>query len=69
MPTICIQCALEAFVAGTTDMATAARFEETPEAHQRRVHPDLAATRARRRVLEDLAAKKMGGQMIRPDEN
>jgi hypothetical protein len=46
MTVICIQCALEAFVAGTGDMATAAQFDETPEEHQQRVHPDLAATRA-----------------------
>jgi hypothetical protein len=69
--TICIQCALEEFVksGGKTDMSKAARFDETPEEHTRRVHPDLFATRQRRRVLEDQFARIQGGQMIRPDEN
>jgi hypothetical protein len=69
--TICIQCALEEFVKseGKTDMSRAARFDEEPFEHQRRVHPDLQACRDRRRWLEDEFARIMGGQMVRPEEN
>lgn len=69
--TICIQCALEEFVrsGGTANMTQAARFDESPEEHTKRVHPDLTATRARRRWLEDEFARIQGGTMIRPEEN
>lgn len=46
MPTICVQCALEAFVAadGVTDIADpwqqGGRFDEEPAEHYRRVHPN-----------------------------
>ena len=67
-----VQCALEAFVAGKStpaDLRDASMFEESPEEHQRRVHPDLEVTRKRWRELERLFAEKMGGQMIYPDDN
>lgn len=58
MPTVCIQCALEAFVTNKGLMPSAAIvFDETPEDHARRVHPDPVATNARRRWLEAEAAK------------
>jgi hypothetical protein len=34
-------------------------FDETPEEHQRRVHPDLAATRLERRELDRQLAEKL----------
>jgi hypothetical protein len=48
MPTMCIQCSMKAILAGEP----APVFEEEPAAHQRRLHPDLEATRAERRELE-----------------
>jgi hypothetical protein len=71
MKTACVQCALEAFV--TTDDAAELRrlsvFDETPEQHRERVHPDPQVTHTRRRELEKLFAQKMGGQMVYPDDN
>lgn len=57
--TICIQCAMEAFAKGLDPaaMKDAASFEETPEQHQARCHPDLTATRKRRHALEALCAQ------------
>jgi len=49
MPTLCIQCALRAQVAGTPMPS----FDETPEAHLARVHPDPVATATERRALID----------------
>lgn len=46
--TICIQCAMRAMVAGDP----APSFEETPEAHLARVHPDPSATYRERQMLE-----------------
>lgn len=67
--TICIQCALEEFVRSgdAKKMKEASCFDEEPEEHRRRVHPDLAATQKRRRELEVMAAQKMGGAMIFPN--
>lgn len=48
--TICIQCALRAVVAGK-DPATA-RFDEEPEEHLLRCHPDPLATMRERAELE-----------------
>lgn len=48
MPTLCIQCSMKALIAGDTPPV----FDETPEAHQQRMHPDLAATRRERVELE-----------------
>ena len=69
--TICIQCALEAYVAseGKVDMTKEARFDESPEEHTKRCHPDLLATRARRRELEREFARIHGGTMIYPEDN
>jgi hypothetical protein len=44
---VCIQCAMEAMLKGERYEPT----DEEPEAHQRRVHPDLDATRTRRQEL------------------
>ncbi len=69
--TMCIQCALEAFVAGVPlpDVSKAAVFEETPDQHKARVHPDAQATYDRRQYLNREAAKRMGGQLLDPDMN
>jgi len=48
MPTMCIQCAMRAML----NNEPPPMFDETPEEHQRRVHPDLIATQAERSVLE-----------------
>ena len=48
MPTVCIQCSLRALVRGERSPV----FDESPEAHQQRVHPDLIATQRERRELE-----------------
>jgi len=47
--TVCIQCALAALV----DHKPPPIFKETPEAHMKRVHPDLEAARRERLVLEE----------------
>ena len=48
MTTMCIQCAMRAMLNGEAPPT----FDETPEQHQRRVHPDLAATQVERREME-----------------
>lgn len=48
MATLCIQCSLRALVAGTVQPL----FDEGAEAHQRRLHPDLAETQRERVELE-----------------
>lgn len=48
MPTMCIQCSMLALVEGREPPI----FDETPDEHQRRVHPDLIATQRERRDLE-----------------
>lgn len=48
MPTLCVQCAMRALVDGKP----VPTFEETPEEHQRRCHPDLRATQKERIELE-----------------
>lgn len=77
--TICIQCALEALVAyyeahpdavlGEDAVKRALRensnFEEEPEAHTARVHPDLQATLERRRYLDRKASELMQRQIQR----
>ena len=53
--TVCLHCLYEALVAGTrnpADLSRAAKFDETRTDHNARVHPDDAATRARRIWLE-----------------
>jgi len=55
MPTLCIQCALRAMLAG----APAPSFDESPEAHQARAHPDLAATQRERAQLEAALSAKL----------
>lgn len=56
MPTICIQCAMRALLDGKP----APTFEETPEAHAARVHPDPEATLRERRDLEARLAQRLG---------
>ena len=48
MPTVCIQCAMKALLAGTPVPA----FDESPEEHQRIHHPDPVETMMERRELE-----------------
>lgn len=55
MPTFCIQCALEAFVAADGAVPEyAAIFPEEPEAHMRLYHM-VPVDPARRKTLEDQA--------------
>jgi len=58
MPTMCIQCAMRAMLIDEPSPT----FDETPEEHQRRVHPDLTATQIERRELERQLAEKLGKQ-------
>ena len=52
---LCIQCAMRALLKGEpTPM-----FDETPEEHQRRVHPDPFATRLERLELERQLTEKL----------
>ena len=54
MPTICLQCSMKALLAGQQPPT----FDEEPDVHQKRVHPDLEETLRERRPLElQLAAK------------
>lgn len=55
MPTLCIQCALRALL---NDRAPEV-FDEEPEEHQRRVHPDPEGTQRERRELERELTKKL----------
>jgi hypothetical protein len=48
MPTLCIQCALRAFVEGKPVTV----FDETHAEHMTRVHPDPEVTRRERAELE-----------------
>ncbi len=58
MPTMCIQCAMRALL----EDKPSPTFDETPEEHQLRVHPDLAATRLERQDLENKLVKKLKGK-------
>lgn len=60
MPTICMHCALEAFVEGRVY----AGDDETPTEHMKRVHPG-GVDPFRRRELELLAEKKLKEQQGR----
>lgn len=55
MPTMCIQCAMRA-LANNEPVPT---FDETPEQHAARAHPDQAATLRERQELEKLLASKI----------
>jgi hypothetical protein len=58
MPTVCIQCALKALVAGEP----APIFDEAPDVHAARVHPDLRATATERiALLAALEAARRAG--------
>jgi hypothetical protein len=55
--TVCIQCAMRAMVAGQP----APTFDETPEAHAARVHPDPLTTQRERQQLEAQIAAMLPG--------
>jgi hypothetical protein len=57
MPTVCIQCSMRAMLAGTPPPI----FEETPEAHAARAHPDPLATYRERQQLEAQIAAMLPG--------
>jgi hypothetical protein len=57
MTTLCIQCAMRALL----DDKPSPTFDETPEQHARRCHPDPVTTRRERMELERLLAQKMMG--------
>jgi hypothetical protein len=69
--TFCIQCALEALVAGTpqSEITMLALFPETPEAHMTRVHPDPIATRRRREELHELLGLRITDRIIDPTKS
>lgn len=46
--TVCIQCAMRAMLAGTPPPV----FDETPDEHAKRAHPDPLATYRERQQLE-----------------
>jgi hypothetical protein len=53
---MCLQCALRALVANQTPET----FDETPEAHLARVHPDAEACQQERRdLLKILEARRL----------
>lgn len=53
MPTVCMQCAMKALVnGGIPGMGAASTFDETPEEHMARVHPDIEQTLRERMKLE-----------------
>ncbi len=57
MPTICIQCALEELVKNKNpDAMKYGVFEESPEAHMKRVHPN-GIDPEKRKQLEERAQK------------
>lgn len=58
MPTMCIQCAMRALI----DQVAPPVFDETPEAHQQRVHPDLAVTLRERAEMERALAARLNGR-------
>lgn len=55
MPTVCVQCAMRAMLNDERPPV----FDETPEQHRRRLHPDPAAAQRERRQLERQVAKKL----------
>jgi hypothetical protein len=55
MPTVCIQCSMRAMLAGEP----APSFDESPEAHLARVHPDPIATARERADLERQLAEHL----------
>lgn len=56
MPTLCVQCSLRAFVEGRASVM----FDEDPEEHRARFHPDPEETRRERVELERIAAQMLG---------
>jgi hypothetical protein len=54
--TMCIQCAMRAMLNDEQPPL----FDETPEDHRSRVHPDPAETTRERLVLEEQLAEKLG---------
>ena len=64
---ICIQCAMEAMIAGQQYTGS---HDATPELHMARVHPDPQVTQARRVELEKQVAKliEMGQGLIKESE-
>lgn len=59
--TVCIQCAMEAMVAGTIYTPTT----ENHEQHMARVHPDLDVCKARRREMEQIiSARVQSGEFL-----
>jgi hypothetical protein len=61
MPTLCLHCALKAL----TEQREAEIFDEDPDVHQQRVHPDLEATMRERRELEEKATAMLPLLMAR----
>lgn len=64
MPTtVCIQCAMKAMLLGDPPPA----FDEDPEAHRLRVHPDPLATQRERQRLEAQFAARLSSNGHRLD--
>ena len=62
MPTICIQCSMQALVDGRAIDLRLPPFDGSPEEHRTQVHPDPVKTKRERAVLE-LARR------LKPNEN
>lgn len=62
MPTVCISCAIRALLHDEPSPV----FDETPEAHQRRVHPNLQETLRERRDLERALQAKLAALHTTP---
>lgn len=59
--TICVQCALRAFC----EDIPAPIFDETPEEHRAKYHPDPESTRIEREMLERRASVKLRDLKLR----
>jgi hypothetical protein len=58
MPTVCIQCAMRAILAGEP----VPTFDEEPDEHQRRCHPDLDEAARERAELQRQLQALMGAR-------
>ena len=68
MTLLCVQCALEAFVAGVdpNHLRAACSFEESVAQHMQRCHPDPLKTQIRREELLRLAGIQLGEPFLNP---
>jgi hypothetical protein len=55
MATMCFQCAMKAII----EHRAVVRYDEEPEEHRKRVHPDQIATDRERKLLEHLLIERI----------